>query len=116
MSDTGFSNATCAIVDGRSNCWCEVCGSNTFAERHHRRPRGSGGSKRTDTNLPSNCLAVCRDCHRMIESHRRIALMLGWLIGQRSNPSETRVMYRGEWSYLLDDGTVWTSIAGTKPC
>lgn len=106
MKDSEFSPEVKAIVDGRSWGRCEVCGDGRIAEYHHRRPRGAGGSKRPDTGQASNCLGLCHVCHRMIESHRTIALLLGWLVGQRVPPVAARVMWRGEWAMLTDDGQV----------
>ncbi len=111
---TGFSTEVHAMVDGRALGLCEVCGDGRVVEHHHRRPRGSGGSRQADTNGPANALGVCHACHRLIESHRSVALLMGWLIPQRTRvpvqPCDKRVMYRGEWMFLTDDGqvrTVW---------
>lgn len=103
---TGFSDEVHAILDGRSMGRCEVCVGGRVVEHHHRRPRGSGGSKDRETNLPSNGLALCGPCHRMIESHRTVALLLGWLLPQGVDPAARRVMYRGEWAVLSTDGGV----------
>lgn len=110
---TGFSPATCDVIDERSGLWCEVCDARRAVERHHRRPRGAGGSRRSDTNTAANCLHACGVCHRLIESHRQLAYKLGWLLGQNSFPDRARVMYRGDWALLTDDGQVeqWTRAA-----
>ena len=106
MSTTGFPPDVHDTIDGRSMGRCEVCDENVVSEHHHRRPRGKGGSKDPDTNKASNGLGVCHHCHRMIESNRTVALLLGWLVHSRRQPSAVPVMYRGQWRYLNDDGTV----------
>ena len=112
MRQTGFAPDVHAMIDARAFGLCEVCGDGLVTEHHHRRPRGAGGSRQADTNTTANALALCHACHRMIESNRTVALMMGWLIPQRSrlavSPSMKRVMYRGEWCFLRDDGTVAT--------
>lgn len=102
---TGFAPATCDVIDSRSGGWCEACNTRQAVERHHRRPRGSGGSKRADTNTAANCLHLCGVCHRLIESHRALAYLLGWLLSQNQSPDQQRVMYRGDWALLTDDGS-----------
>ena len=67
---------------------------------HHRRARGAGGTRRPDTNLPSNALYVCDACHRRIESQRTEALAAGWLVPQNGLPAAVPVMYRGQWTQL----------------
>lgn len=104
MSDTGFSPEVRAQIDGRSLGLCEVCGHGRVVEHHHRRPRGAGGSRRADTNTAANGLGCCRECHRMIESHRAVALLMGWLVPQNSSPAVHSVVYRGERVFLTDGG------------
>jgi len=101
---TGFPPVVRDQVQARAMFRCEVCGAGDIREIHHRRPRGMGGSSRGDTNKPSNALGVCSPCHRIIESNRTLALLMGWLIGQRDQPSECKVMRRGSWCWLTDDG------------
>jgi 5-methylcytosine-specific restriction protein A len=108
MSGTGFAPAVRATIEGRSMGLCEVCGGGLVVEHHHRRPRGAGGSKRLDTNQAANGLGLCYACHRLIESNRRLAMLLGWLLLQSDQPNARPVMYRGAWVYLLDDGTITT--------
>lgn len=106
MTNTGFPPAVRDIVVNRSMESCEICGAGRVAEIHHRRPRGSGGSRDPETNRASNALGLCRDCHRMCESYRRVAELMGWLVSQRNRPSAEPVMYRGLRSFLHDDGSV----------
>lgn len=101
---TGFPASVHAVIDERSGGWCEVCGAARVEEHHHRRPRGSGGTRRLDTNTPANGLGLCRECHRLCESHRKIAIMCGWLVSQHSDPETIPVLYRGEYRRLTVDG------------
>jgi 5-methylcytosine-specific restriction protein A len=82
-----------------------VCGNGRAVERHHRRPRGMGGSSRGTTNTAANGLHLCGVCHRLVELNRTLALLLGWLLPQAATePAQHRVMYRGEWALLDDNG------------
>ena len=51
---------------------------------HHRRPRGSGGSKLKWVDLPGNLILLCGSgvtgCHGWVESHRAVARDKGWLV------------------------------------
>lgn len=104
-----FSIAVRAVVADRSNGLCEVCGSARPQEHHHRRGRGMGGTRRADSATASADLHACRDCHRLIESHRNLALLLGWAVPQTLSPASTPVLYRGEW-VVLDDLGGWTPV------
>lgn len=101
---TGFSPAVRKLLEERSSGWCEVCGINTAAEAHHRRARGAGGTKRPETNQAANGLMLCRDCHRLAESYRTVALTCGWLVAQSRDPGLVPVVYRGQVVRLDDDG------------
>lgn len=109
VRDTGFPPEVHAAIDERSGGWCEVCGANRVEEHHHRRPRAAGGTRRADTNTAANGLGLCRSCHRLIESHRTIAVMLGWLVPQHADPESMPVLYRGVFSRLNTDGTLETA-------
>lgn len=103
---TGFAPSVRGMVGDRSGGWCELCGLKPAQEAHHRRPRASGGSRRATTNLASNALALCNSCHRMVESYRDVAGMLGWLVPQAvDNPCAVKVLYRGEYGWLDDHGS-----------
>lgn len=41
---------------------CEICMSKAV-DIHHIKPRGMGGSKKSDT--PDNLMALCRRCHEV---------------------------------------------------
>lgn len=74
---TGFSPAVKAVITERSGGWCERCALRLAVQYHHRRPRGSGGTRRLSTNLAANALHVCRFCHQRIESMRAEAFDYG---------------------------------------
>lgn len=106
MRDTGFSAEVHAQIDGRSMGACEVCGHGRVSEHHHRRARGAGGTRRVDTNTAANGIGACSPCHRLIESHRSLALLMGWLVPQNTSPAVVSVVYRGERVFLTDGGAV----------
>lgn len=101
-----FSPAVRDIIADRSGGLCEVCGVDAGVQFHHRRPRGMGGTKRVSSASASNGLHVCGACHRLIESYRTVAKMLGWLVPTAADPTSRSVLYRGRWARLGDDGGV----------
>ena len=110
-SSTGPSRDVVEAVYERAQWSCERCSSAVGPRRgeehhiHHRRPRAAGGTNRPETNLPSNLLLLCPDCHEAIESFRAEALAAGWLVPQSADPAETAVLIRRDtWFYLTDDG------------
>lgn len=117
--DTGPDDATKTLLWIRAEGRCELChrpvgGLNGLPfSRHHRRPRGMGGSSAPWVNDVSNLLLVCGTattpdgCHRMIETSRLVAYDNGWLIGYSSQylPAEVPVrIARIGVVYLTDDG------------
>lgn len=100
------ASATGDAADAYCEVW-EVCHGARSGPAHHRRPRGQGGSRRRDTNLPSNGLSCCPRCHDWIENHRDEAKKHGWLLEQHQSPAEVPVLRRGRLVLLADDGT-WT--------
>ncbi len=102
--DTGFSSVVRALVMDRCGGICEKCGDSTAVQLHHRRPRGAGGTRRTDTNQPSNALALCEGCHRYIESHRDWSTVHGWLVNQAHSPAAVTVCLHHGWAVLDDAG------------
>lgn len=52
----------------------------TGGEIHHRQPRGMGGAAGRHTF--SNLIVLCADCHRLVESQRRWARLVGLLVSQ----------------------------------
>jgi len=104
---TGFPNNVKRIVQDRAKGSCEQCGTPGFGfQFHHRRPRGMGGSKASDTNTASNCVMVCDRCHRFIESYRKEFTDKGWLVPQGQNPSEMPLWRFGRWVLLDDEGNI----------
>lgn len=95
------ASATGDAADAYCEVW-EVCHGARSGPAHHRRPRGQGGSRRRDTNLPSNGLSCCPACHDWIESNRDEAKKHGWLLEQHQSPAEVPVLRRGQ-LVLLDD-------------
>lgn len=76
---------------------------------HHRRPRGMGGTKRPESNLPGNLLLLCGSgttgCHGWVESHRAEARDKGFLVWQSQDPETVPVeTYCGSY-YFRNDGT-----------
>lgn len=96
--DTGPSKVTKELVWARAGGRCELCGGPLAGmrgfSRHHRRPRRMGGSRRPDTNSPSNILLVCGSattpdgCHHRIEANRAQAYDEGLLLRDGQNPEE----------------------------
>jgi 5-methylcytosine-specific restriction protein A len=114
---TGFSKQVRDLVAERASIdvddpryvVCEVqvrCPGRAVAlyDLHHRRCRGAGGSKRPETNLTGNALAVCRDCHSFIESQRETAYSNGWLVRQHQEPALIPVLRRQVWVLLDNQG------------
>lgn len=109
---SGFPQRVKELVLARSSGMCEVMVDNlcTFhaVDLQHRRARGSGGSKRVDTNTAANCLACCRACHRYAESRAADAEANGWVIPNNRrppiNPASVRVLWRKQWRYLDEQG------------
>jgi 5-methylcytosine-specific restriction protein A len=97
---TGFSPQVRRIIHERAQGFCERCGGELGFEIHHRRPRGAGGTRRPESNLPSNGLLLCPKSHRRIESHRAEAYEHGWLVRQTDDPATVPLLYRGTWVVL----------------
>lgn len=102
---TGFPPVVRSLVLDRSGGKCEKCGEfHSDAALHHRRPRGSGSTRRPETNLPSNALLLCAACHRHVESYRTQAFDQGWLVRQSHQPADIPVLRRGQMVLLDDEG------------
>ncbi len=102
---TGFPQQVRDRVANRAVQHCERCGHATNVYQwHHRRPRGSGGSKAADTNTAANCLLLCVPCHAWVESNREEALHFGYLVRQGHNPAEVPVWIGWRWVYLTETG------------
>jgi 5-methylcytosine-specific restriction protein A len=103
---TGFSSQVRAVVIERAQGYCERCGEKRGSEAHHRRARGAGGTRRPETNRPSNALWLCGGCHRFVESNRSYAYEQGWLVRQHDEPRDVPVSYRNTTVYLDDLGNM----------
>lgn len=101
---TGFPATVRTMVRQRAGDLCEKCGIRRGVQVHHRRPRGMGGSQAVDTNIASNALLLCGECHAVVESNRTVAENNGWLVKQNHSPADIPVYYRGAWVYLDDAG------------
>lgn len=103
-----------AVVDQRDGDSCRRCGHPTFDDfsRHHRIPRGAGGSTLVDR--PSNILKLCGSgstgCHGWVESHRADAEVLGYLLPKLNKDidpaTEPVFVHEFGWVLLDDHGTV----------
>lgn len=100
-------------VFGR-DCSCVICGETYQLQIHHRRPRGSGGTSRPESNQPANLLLVCLEHHAWIESNRDTARQSGYLVPQHIDPENVLLVWHGAWAFLCNDGTVHR-IAGSCP-
>lgn len=81
---------------------------------HHRRPKGMGGSRRLDTNLPANLITLCGSgvtgCHGWVESNREDCYPLGLLLHQPQTPSVEPVLTHRGW-LLLDNEACFELVA-----
>lgn len=100
--DTGPSRPVRLIVRQRAQDKCEACRSDG-TDIHHRRPRAMGGTTDPATNRPPNLVLLCRQCHRWFESHRTVALELGWLVLQGHDPALVPLTLWSDRQVLLDD-------------
>jgi hypothetical protein len=93
------------IARDRQTCqWCGIWVDVTAGaySLQHRRARGMGGSKRIDTDLPSNLVTMCGSgvtgCHGYIESHRDAARQRGFTLRDRDRPELVPVLdHIGQW-------------------
>lgn len=103
---TGPSKAVVELVVARCDEVCEICGAARFEQIHHRRARGMGGTRRESTNAASALLALCRQCHALVESERTKAIRCGWLVDQYTEPRMVGVVRRNQLVFLDDEGGV----------
>lgn len=94
----GISKSTRADVIARDGNQCQWCGryvdtAGGWYSLQHRRARGMGGSRRTETDAPANLLLVCgtgtTECHGHIEAHPREAAARGFRLEQGADPEAT---------------------------
>lgn len=115
MRHTGPSRKTCRALWDRADGACECCGrvltEGMDFSRQHRRSRGMGGSRKTDTNSLTNLLLCCGSatspdgCHYRIESNPTWALSKGYRVTQYQDPADVPVDVKG-WGLVLlsEDG------------
>lgn len=112
---TGPTPAVRDLVYSRAQYRCEVCGDSTGPfQVHHRRARGMGGTRRLDTNSPTNLLLLCEYDHAAIESFRDLARAEGRLVSQFHDPAEIPVRLGRAWHYLTVDGRYATAPDSTE--
>lgn len=110
---TGPSEETRAAVIARAGGICEVCGEKPTRDYsiHHRRPRGMGGTRNPATNSPANLMYVCGSgttgCHGRIESERKWAGALGYLLRSGAEPIEEPIVLHGRRRVYLDPSGVY---------
>lgn len=115
MTATGFSPAVRELIKDRAGregeyVRCEYCQywiHETAIQLHHRRARKAGGSKAVDTNLPSNGVGLCSQCHYLHEARRERAYATGWLLRYNDSPAAVPLIRPDGTAFLLsDDGLV----------
>lgn len=99
------------LVLARAEGKCERCGvalDPFFYSLQHRRARGMGGSKRPDTNSPTNLVALhgsaTTGCHGFIEAHPDVARAEGMRISQVQSPALVAVLTWRGWVWLNHEG------------
>lgn len=97
--DTGPTAATKALLWERAGGACERCSlplsdGQPFS-RHHRRPRGSGGSSVPCINEVTNLLLLCgtatTGCHGWVEVHPTESYREGWKVHLTSLSPPARI-------------------------
>ncbi len=93
---------------------CQRCGHliTGWFSRHHRNPRGMGGST-AEPHALVNLVLLCGSatsrggCHHEIESQRRQARIDGWLVPDGIDPAVWPVRRFGHRDYQLPGDTGW---------
>lgn len=107
------SASTVATLYARAGRRCELCGGPLSGlagwSKHHRRPRGMGGTRVSWVNDVTNLLLLCGSgttgCHGRVESHREAAYEAGWLLRSGEHPAEVPVLIHARGVvYLTPDG------------
>lgn len=116
QSPAAFTPEVKETIYRRAKGFCDRCGlaCREGVHFHHRTPRRAGGSSREDLGFPSNGLLLHPRCHDFIESRRKIAAQLGFIVGYGSLPRDVPVMTWRGWVLLNDDGTM-TAMAMPPP-
>lgn len=112
---TAIAKTVRDIVDRRAAAQCERCGRLLdFGpySRHHRLPRGMGGSRDPKVHGAANLVLICgsattpNGCHLEVESYRDLARGDGYLLYRNQNPAEAPLLYRGRRALLDNDGGI----------
>lgn len=90
--------------------WCQMTGSPSGLEMHHRRPKQMGGDPRPHTDCACNLIRLTRKQHRWVHRHRDEAEAMGLLLpAETVLPGSVSVMRASEdggiTSYAHCDGT-----------
>lgn len=103
----GFPKRVRDIIDRRSGGMCELDACGPAVVRHHRAPRGRGGTSLPWINEAANSLHLAAACHDRIESDRLVAKDNGWLVPRNGTETaaDSKVLRRGRWVLLADDGS-----------
>lgn len=111
MRNTGPSRRIRQLVIDRDDHCCVACGHWVDVEGgnyslQHRRARGAGGSRRSDTNSLANLILMCGSattgCHGYVEAHPDYALSRGYRVTQQQDPALVPVWVAGWGEVLLD--------------
>lgn len=107
-SPSAFSDETRERIYVRARGMCDKCGMAVSGGMHfhHRNPRRMGGSLDSALGLPSNGLLLHPSCHDFIESRRKAAAQMGYILGVAQVPAEWPVYLWHGWVWLNDDGTL----------
>jgi len=107
-SPSAFNVEVKELILRRAGFSCDRCGIRVTSggHFHHRNPRRMGGSGNAGLGLPSNGLLLHPSCHDFVESHRKVAAQMGFILGSSQNPAEWPVYLWSGWAYLEEDGTV----------
>jgi hypothetical protein len=85
---------------------CEICGRAGANNAHHRRNQSQSG-KDSLPNLMLLCGSGTTGCHGEVTANPDWAERYGYTIkGERRNPANIAVLYRGVWVFLNEVGTI----------
>lgn len=105
-----MNEATCRLrLAERSERVCERCGDPTKAvSLHHRRNRSQLHKSRhwELANVSHLCGDGVQLCHGWVTANPAAAREEGWHLRAWEEAADEPVLYRGEWVFLLPDGTL----------
>jgi hypothetical protein len=107
QSPAAFTADVKEAILKRAGWKCDRCGlpAMNSGHFHHRNARRMGGSDSIALGLPSNGVLLHPRCHDFVESHRKVAAELGFLLGAAQDPMEWPIYLWKGWHYLNEDGT-----------